>query len=479
MPAFGAEVGAGFPPFFPPLDEKDSLYTLIVRARVRPARVQPVHGGRARSLGRRAHRSARARGGRSPTKYERLIAALDATEFHTLRRRAPVRLVVPRALRRLARATHAFGPDHAGVLQHRRRRASARAASRTTSGSARSRRIVGEAYLRAFERALHARGVPFAYAGGESFEREHRRREVDRRARPRAGLKPRARRAASAPPRGRRPRHDRPARPRARRLDAPARRAARRDGARGRAARRRARAPTRSSRGASRSSACRRTRSIPPTRTCASTRTTAGAPRVAFVMNPTAERGGREGRAARRRRAGRHAACPATTGHRDASPASGRATACASRAASAASRNRRTIPCGAACSQSRAERRRERDRAQGCSRRAAHEEIAYDRRNERARRAERQRDHEGRRAAPRSASERARLPAVAVNEVPREAMRAKPGLVGAQRRRRARSPRKGLRRMRGSQLPPARSTSRRASGARSRAPWDDPDAVAA
>jgi beta-galactosidase len=30
--------------------------------------------------------------------------------------------------------------------------------------------IAAEAYLRAFERALHARGVPFAYAGGETVE---------------------------------------------------------------------------------------------------------------------------------------------------------------------------------------------------------------------------------------------------------------------------------------------------------------------
>ena len=30
VPAYGAEVGAGFPPFFAPLDEKDSLYTLTV-----------------------------------------------------------------------------------------------------------------------------------------------------------------------------------------------------------------------------------------------------------------------------------------------------------------------------------------------------------------------------------------------------------------------------------------------------------------
>ena len=29
QPAFAAEMGAGFPPFFPPLDEKDSAFTVL------------------------------------------------------------------------------------------------------------------------------------------------------------------------------------------------------------------------------------------------------------------------------------------------------------------------------------------------------------------------------------------------------------------------------------------------------------------
>jgi beta-galactosidase len=108
-PAFGAEVGAGFPPFFAVLDEKDSMYALmcalayglrgfnlymaVERDRWIGAPIDPH--GRPRPMAE---------------SYTRLLAALDRTAFHTLRRRAPVRLVVPRALRRLARVTHAFGP---------------------------------------------------------------------------------------------------------------------------------------------------------------------------------------------------------------------------------------------------------------------------------------------------------------------------------------------------------------------------------
>ena len=42
--------------------------------------------------------------------YHSLIEALDKVRFNSLRRATPVKLVVPRALRRLSRATHAFGP---------------------------------------------------------------------------------------------------------------------------------------------------------------------------------------------------------------------------------------------------------------------------------------------------------------------------------------------------------------------------------
>jgi len=165
-PAFGAEVGAGFPPFFSPLDENDSIYALICalayglrgfnlymaveRDRWIGAPIDPH--GRPRPLAAR---------------YARLLAALDRTAFHTLRRRTPVRLVVPRALRRLARVTHAFGPLTPALFNV------AGAGWRETVierdfGLDAPPVMAAERYLRAFERALHARGVPFAYAGGET-----------------------------------------------------------------------------------------------------------------------------------------------------------------------------------------------------------------------------------------------------------------------------------------------------------------------
>jgi beta-galactosidase len=167
-PAFGAEVGAGFPPFIAPIDDKDSFYTLVCglayglrgfnlymaveRDRWIGAPIDP-HGVK--------RPSARA--------YEALIAALERTQFHTLRRRAPVRLVIPRSLRRLARASHAFGPITPAFF------AVIGAGFRESCleddfGLGDVPTMAGEAYLRAFERALTARGVPFAYAGGETVD---------------------------------------------------------------------------------------------------------------------------------------------------------------------------------------------------------------------------------------------------------------------------------------------------------------------
>jgi beta-galactosidase len=167
-PAYGAEVGVGFPPFFAPLDEHDSLYTLmcamayglrgfnlymaVERDRWIGAPVDPH--GRPRPMAAR---------------FARLLGAVEATKLHTLRRRAPVRLVVPRALRRIARATHAFGPL-TPALFHVLGAGWRESVIERNFGRAAPPAIAAEAYLRAFERALHARGVPFAYAGGETLE---------------------------------------------------------------------------------------------------------------------------------------------------------------------------------------------------------------------------------------------------------------------------------------------------------------------
>jgi beta-galactosidase len=168
VPPFGAEVGAGFPPFFPPLDDKDSLYTLMTAL---------AYGLRGFNLYMAVDRD-RWVGAPIDThgiprhladEYHTLIEALDSVQFHTLSRATPVKLVVPRALRRLARATHAFGPVTPAAF-HIAGAGPMESCLEDDFGLGEVAPIVGESYVRAFERALLARGVPFSYAGGESLE---------------------------------------------------------------------------------------------------------------------------------------------------------------------------------------------------------------------------------------------------------------------------------------------------------------------
>jgi len=167
-PAYGAEVGAGFPPFFAPLDERDSMYTLMC------AMAYGLRGfnlymavERDRWIGAPIDRFGRPRP--MAKEYTRLLSALDRVALHTLRRRAPVRLVMPRTLRRLARATHAFGPA-TPALFHVLGAGWRESVLERDFGLGTPPVMAAEGYLRTFERALHVRGVPFAYAGGETVE---------------------------------------------------------------------------------------------------------------------------------------------------------------------------------------------------------------------------------------------------------------------------------------------------------------------
>jgi beta-galactosidase len=167
-PPFGAEVGAGFPPFFAPLDEDDSFYTLMcgLAYGLRGFNLY-MAVERDRWVGAPIDRHGRPRA--LADRYRALVHALDRTRFHTLVRRTPVRLVTPRALRRLARATHAFGPVTPAVFNIIGA-GFEQSCLEEELGLGEVATIAGESYLRAFERALAARGVPFAYAGGDSLD---------------------------------------------------------------------------------------------------------------------------------------------------------------------------------------------------------------------------------------------------------------------------------------------------------------------
>jgi beta-galactosidase len=167
-PAYGAEVGAGFPPIFQPLDERDSIYTLMCAM---------AYGLRGFNLYMAVERDrwigspidVRGRPRALQAHYARILGAIERTKLHTLHRRAPVRLVVPRSLRRFARATHAFGPL-TPALFHVLGAGWRESVLERDFGQGAPSAMAAEAYLRAFERALHARGVPFAHGGGETVE---------------------------------------------------------------------------------------------------------------------------------------------------------------------------------------------------------------------------------------------------------------------------------------------------------------------
>ena len=311
-PAFGAEVGAGFPPFFAPLDEHDSLYALIARARVRPARLQPVHGGRARPLDRRAHRSARQGRARSPPTTRRLLDGarpdVASTRCAGARRCAsscrarsgasPARRTRSARSRRRSSTSSARAGARASRARLRARRARPSSPPRRTCArsSGRSTRAACPSPTPAARRVEHstagARWIVCASAGGP---------EAAPRRQPARGAQ------------GRRAGHDRPARARARRRDAPA--ASTRvdvDGLRDRAARRPR--PRRRARRAPhrRARRCRRGRSTRSTRTSRCTRTPTGTPRVVFVMNPT--RGRPRRRASRSGASRRSSTCSARAG---------------------------------------------------------------------------------------------------------------------------------------------------------------------
>jgi beta-galactosidase len=158
-------MGAGFPPYFPPLSERDSEFTLL-SALAYGLRGFNVYMAveRDRWIGAPVDRHGRPRP--FAERWRKLCAALDEVGFERLRRHVPVRLVVPRIERRLARVMHAFGPA-TGALFSVMGQGARESCIEDDLGLGYPLAIEADTFVRSFEQALDARGVPYAHASGE------------------------------------------------------------------------------------------------------------------------------------------------------------------------------------------------------------------------------------------------------------------------------------------------------------------------
>lgn len=114
-PAFAVELAAGFPPFFPPLTERDNRFAALscLASGLRGFNLY-MAVERDRWIGSPIDRF----GARRPffDFWERLNEAVVRTGLHQLSRAADICVVVPRSLHRLERLLHAFGPISAAAF---------------------------------------------------------------------------------------------------------------------------------------------------------------------------------------------------------------------------------------------------------------------------------------------------------------------------------------------------------------------------
>ena len=164
-PAFACEMGAGFPPFFPPLEERDSAFTVLA-ALAYGLRGYNIYMAVERDRWIGAPIDPHGRPRPFAAFWRRLAAALDQTSFFDLRRAVPVRLLTPRSERRITRVMHAFGPI-TGAFFSVAGAGARESVSEHDLGLGYPIGVEADSFARTIEHALEARGVPFAQVGGE------------------------------------------------------------------------------------------------------------------------------------------------------------------------------------------------------------------------------------------------------------------------------------------------------------------------
>ncbi|MEP7050426.1 MAG: beta-galactosidase [Pseudomonadota bacterium] len=165
---FACELGAGFPPFFPPLTESDSAFTALT-ALAYGLRGFNVYMAveRDRWIGSPIDRH----GKRRPFAdfWENLVTALTRLDFFGLHAPAEVHLVVPRNMRRLARVLHAFGPVTLAAF-HVSGGGAEQACFEDDLGLGSPVLIDAAQFVRRMEAALAAERIPFAVVAGDLTE---------------------------------------------------------------------------------------------------------------------------------------------------------------------------------------------------------------------------------------------------------------------------------------------------------------------
>jgi beta-galactosidase len=164
-PSFACELGAGFPPFFPPLTDSDNAFTVLC-ALAYGLRGFNVYMAVERDRWVGAPIDARGRRRPSALFWKKLLAALERTRFAELERKPEVCIVVPRSLRRLTRVCHAFGPLSAALFQVMGGGAQ-EACLEDDFGLASPIQIDTEQFVRRLEHALESRRIPYALVGGD------------------------------------------------------------------------------------------------------------------------------------------------------------------------------------------------------------------------------------------------------------------------------------------------------------------------
>ncbi len=164
-PAFACELGAGFPPFFPPLRHEDNAFSALTALAYGLTGFNAYMAvERDRWIGAPVDPQGRQRD--TAQFWTRLLAALERTRFTELHRATPVHLVIPRSQRRLARVCHAFGPLSAALFQIVGGGAP-EACFEDDFGLDEPVVIEAERFVRQLERALEAERVPYAVVSGD------------------------------------------------------------------------------------------------------------------------------------------------------------------------------------------------------------------------------------------------------------------------------------------------------------------------